>query len=286
MREFRTIIAEAKQSSERFTAAAHSLATSSQVVQDSSSLQAEAASAVAASVEEASTSLSETAANAKDATDVVARASEDTASATKVMTETVGTMRAIADLISHSSKNVTELSASSEKIGGIVNVIREIADQTNLLALNAAIEAARAGEQGRGFAVVADEVRKLAEPTAKATGEIGTMIAVIQRGIGIAVESMQQADGRATQSLELAGNTESALIRIGEGSQHMGECIYAISGALAELDAAIHDVAQHVEKIALMTEENNNAAQSNYTTARSLDELSLELRTSVERYKI
>ncbi|WP_319244570.1 methyl-accepting chemotaxis protein [uncultured Propionivibrio sp.] len=285
MKEFRTIINEVKLSSQSITMAAHDLSSSSQLVQSSSSSQAEAAGSVAASVEEASTSLSETAANAKDATAVVDRAKRDTDSAIHVMREAVDTMRTIADLISRSSSDVDSLSVSSEKIGGIVNVIRDIADQTNLLALNAAIEAARAGEQGRGFAVVADEVRKLAERTAKATGEIGALISVIQQGIVCAVASMKQADIRASESLALVGNTEGALARIGDGSQRVGECVFAISSALAQLDAAIHDIAQHVETIALMTDENTRASDSNYATARLLDELSSNLKGSVNRYR-
>jgi methyl-accepting chemotaxis protein len=286
MREFRSIIAEVKQSSERITGAAHNLSTSSQQVQESSSSQSDAASAVAAAVQEASVSVSETAANAKIATDVVNTAKQDTTAATAVMTEAVSTMKRIADLIRLSSINVNNLDVCSEKIGGIIQVIREIADQTNLLALNAAIEAARAGEQGRGFAVVADEVRKLAERTAKATSEIGGLISVIQSGIGLAVTSMQEADGQASQSLQLAGKTEEALIRIGQGSEQVAENVFSISGALAELDSAIREVAVNVEKIAQMTEVNNGAAVANYSTARDLDRLSSELRESVAIYKI
>ncbi len=285
MHEFREIIAEVKQSSQRITAAAHDLAASSKQVQESSSAQSDAAAAVAAAVEQASTSVSETAANALDATTVVKNARAETSAATAVMSEAVATMRSIAGLIARSSTNVTELSGSSAKIGGIVNVIREIAEQTNLLALNAAIEAARAGEQGRGFAVVADEVRKLAERTTLATAEIGSLVTLIQQGIGRAVTAMQQADTQAEQSLELVGNTEAALGRIGSGSERVAECVYAISGALGELDAAIREVAQNVERIAQMTDVNNRAAAANHATAQSLDSLSAALRESVTRYQ-
>lgn len=286
MAEFRDIIAEVKNSSLRITGAAHELSSSSHIVQESSSSQAESASAVAASVEEASTSLSETAANAQTATEVTTQAQQDTEEATEVMTKAVRTMKLIAELINTASANVTQLSASSEKIGGIIAVIREIADQTNLLALNAAIEAARAGEQGRGFAVVADEVRKLAERTGKATQEIGDLIGVIQSGISTAVSSMHSADVKAVESLSLVGETESALQRIGQGSEQVSNCVGAISNALNELDSAIHEIANHVEKIASMTEENNKAAEANYSTAQVLDKLSEELRDSVAQYKI
>lgn len=284
MREFRAIIVDVKQSSARITGAAHDLAASSQQVQESSEAQSDSASAVAAAVEQASTSVSETTANAKNATDVVDQARAETAAATAVMTEAVRTMKSIAELISRSTASVTDLSVSSDKIGGIIEVIRDIADQTNLLALNAAIEAARAGEYGRGFAVVADEVRKLAERTTKATSETSALIVVIQEGVGATVKSMREADRQAHESLQLSGNTEAALMRIGEGSERVADCVFAISGALNELDSAIREVAQNVERIAQMTEVNTKAAESNYMTARSLDSLSAELRESVIKY--
>jgi methyl-accepting chemotaxis protein len=249
-------------------------------------VQTEAAVSVAAAVEQASASVSGTAANAKAASDVVNRAKEDNVQAMQVMRETVSNMTSIARLISDSGSNVEILDADSKKIGGIVQVIKEIADQTNLLALNAAIEAARAGEQGRGFAVVADEVRKLAERTAKATDEIATLIAEIQSGIGGTVTAMQQANQQARVSLDLVGRTETALRRIDEGSQEVASNVQSISYALSEQDSAIQQIAISVERIAEMTKNNNSAAIDNNRTAAELDLLAEQLRTAVSVFKV
>jgi methyl-accepting chemotaxis protein len=285
MHTFRQIVADMKSSSDRITAVAHQLAGSSQEVRESTIAQADATSAVAAAFEQASVSVSETTANAENAARIVETARADTIAAMRVMGETVSNMRGIANLIRTSAGQVTALSDSSQQIGGIVQVIQEIAEQTNLLALNAAIEAARAGEQGRGFAVVADEVRKLAERTAKATGEIGGLITAIQAGVEDSVNSMEEANRQADASLKLVGETESALGRIDAGSQDVSSNVSAISDALKEQDAAIRQVAMSIEEIAQKTEHNNQAAESNNATARELDILASSLRASVARFK-
>ena len=178
MNNFRKIIIDTKQSSDHITTAAHTLAVSSNEVKENSLVQSGAANSVAAAVEQSSVSISETATNAQAAAQLVIHARNDSKNAGIVMRDTVNKMTGVAKLISDSGDSVHRLDDSSQKIGHIVQVIKEIADQTNLLALNAAIEAARAGEQGRGFAVVADEVRKLADRTGSATGEIAGLLSI------------------------------------------------------------------------------------------------------------
>ena len=286
MEKFRDIISYTTRSSEDIAVASGALATASAQVNRSSSAQADAASSVAATVEEVSVSVSETAANARAAGEIVEKSRAGTETALAVMTETVQNVNGIAALIRESGSKVGRLDESSKKIGGIVQVIKEVADQTNLLALNAAIEAARAGEQGRGFAVVADEVRKLAERTSKATTEIASLIGDIQNHIGETVTGMQQANIQVTESLELVGRTETALQGIGDDSREVAGNVQSIVDAVREQDAAIQQVAANVEKIAQMAEENSAAAASNSDTATQLDELSGALKDSVTHFKV
>lgn len=284
--KFRKIILDTKRSSEQITVAAHALAVSSNEVKENSIVQSTAAESVAAAVEESSVSISETANSAQAAAELVTHARVDSENAGKIMQETVFKMNDVAKLIRASGDSVHHLDESSQKIGHIVQVIKEIADQTNLLALNAAIEAARAGEQGRGFAVVADEVRKLAERTGLATGEIGALIKAIQDDIGGTVVSMQQANLNAASSLELVNKSANALQKIDKDDIEVSNDVMSISNALAEQDAAIRQIAVNIEQIAQMTESNNNASTANNTTASELDGLALQLRDSVAVYKV
>lgn len=286
MQKFRSIISDATRSSESIASASNVLSVSSKQVNQSSLAQADAASSVAASVEEVSVSVSETAANARSAGEIVEKSRIGTEKTLAVMAEMVQNVNGIATLIHESDANVGRLDESSKKIGGIIQVIREVADQTNLLALNAAIEAARAGEQGRGFAVVADEVRKLAERTSKATTEIAALIGDIQNHIGETVTGMQKANTQVAESLELVGKTETALHRIGDDSREVASNVQKIVDAIREQDVAIQQVAANVEKIAQMTEENSAAAASSSETATQLDNLSGALKESVARFKV
>ena len=170
-------------------------------------------------------------------------------------------MEQIAASVSQSAAVVGALGERSRAISGIVQTIREIADQTNLLALNAAIEAARAGEHGRGFAVVADEVRKLAERTSQATGEISQMITAIQGETQSAIASIEAGSGQARKGAELARQAAQALDGINSGSRQTLEKVEAIAAAVTQQTRTGESIAEHVRNIRQMAEANNAVSE-------------------------
>lgn len=193
------------------------LATTSSQVASSSEQQSESASSMASAVEEMTVSIDQVAEHAREAQNISQSSSELSARGSDVILKVVEDMRGIAETVHESSAIIEGLGQQSDQIFSIVKVIKEIADQTNLLALNAAIEAARAGEQGRGFAVVADEVRKLAERTTRSTEEIASMIKKIQGGTKQAVASMEVGVERVNQGVSLAGQAGDAIREIQSG---------------------------------------------------------------------
>ncbi len=195
-------------------------------------------------------------------------------------------MHGIAETVDNSAETIRILESHSGEISAIVGVIKDIADQTNLLALNAAIEAARAGEQGRGFAVVADEVRKLAERTANSTRQITAMVGHIQDGARKAVDEMAASVVRVNAGVEVAREAGHSVSGIQDNANKVVQSVDDIALALREQSVASQDIARNVERIAQMSEQNSAVARQTSTSAQRLAELSLLLRTDAARFQV
>ena len=202
------------------------------------------------------------------------------------MTQTVSEMQQISEVVGQAAHIIMTLGQSSDQIGEIVRVIEDIADQTNLLALNAAIEAARAGEQGRGFAVVADEVRKLAERTTKATKEIGDMIRQIQQDTKSAVSSMDQGTNQVGQGVELANKTGEALVQIHTMINSTAEMIQQIANAAEEQSTVTRQIASDLESVKKTTQETTNGVSVSAQACHDLNDLAEDLQKLVGTFKV
>jgi methyl-accepting chemotaxis protein len=201
------------------------------------------------------------------------------------MQEASSSLEQIAGALNSTATVINTLGQRSQEIGGIVGVITAIADQTNLLALNAAIEAARAGEQGRGFAVVADEVRNLASRTREATDEISGMIQSIQQETGNAISTMEQGNVLMQEGLSRNANVASALERIDEQSRSAGQQFAAITTATQEQSSTATLLSSNLQSIALANSEQREVVSNLAITAKELESLAAGLRHEVDRFR-
>ncbi|MBV6285617.1 methyl-accepting chemotaxis protein [Pseudomonas aegrilactucae] len=218
------------------------------------------------------------------------RMAQDNAQQTRIgrasMDEASTSLQQIAQALGSTAKVIDTLGMRSQEIGGIVGTITSIAEQTNLLALNAAIEAARAGEQGRGFAVVADEVRNLAARTREATDEISGMIGSIQQETGNAISTMEQGNRLMEDGLQRNAKVAEALARIDEQSRSAGQQFAAITTATQEQSSTATMLSSNLQSIALANSEQREVAANLAATARELESLAGQLRAEVGRFQV
>ena len=262
------------------------LAAAAIKIEQSSSAQSDAAASSAATVEEMSASIMQINQNVSHVSTLSTSARQLTAEGRGVVQQAAQEMDSIASAVAETALTVQNLGESSRRISDIVAVIREIADQTNLLALNAAIEAARAGEAGRGFAVVADEVRKLAERTSQSTHQITTMIDSIQQETKTAVERIVSVNEQALKGVALAGQADVAVGNIDTQSGEVSTTIGDISRATDEQCIAGNDIARHIEQISRMTDQNTAAIRDMAAAARQLEAMTVHLEKEVSIFRV
>ncbi|QLI80365.1 methyl-accepting chemotaxis protein [Chitinibacter fontanus] len=260
------------------------LASSSDQVSKASHLGAESTNSMAAAVEQMTVAISHVAENADDARHMGQAMLQRVADGGARIEKTVAEIRNIDHEVADAASKVAMLGADANKISSVVGVIKEVAEQTNLLALNAAIEAARAGEQGRGFAVVADEVRKLAERTAAATVDIQLMVSRIDEASKQAVNASNATVQRAHDCAIVADEAGMAIAEINLDVEREDHAIRNIADALNEQKASTQLIAQQVEVVAQMTDENTSAVQSMSQSAQLLEKMTQNLRSEVNLF--
>ena len=251
-----------------------------------SETQALQAQTLAASSEEMAATVTDVAKNAASAADFAADVKRTANEGGKVVEEAIAGIRDASAPVKEVANTMSALSLSSEKIGEIVRVIKDIADQTNLLALNAAIEAARAGEQGRGFAVVADEVRKLAEKTTAATSEISAMIGKIQAEVNVATSSMDKGLAAVDHGVELAENAGEELKKIVAGVEEIAGMLSHIAAASSEQSVTIDHMSDDITQVSQASVEFKDATNHIALASSDLSKVAGNLQDIVRQFKV
>ncbi|MBN1397776.1 MAG: methyl-accepting chemotaxis protein [Bacteroidetes bacterium] len=241
---------------------------------------------IARAVEQMAKSIAVNSENAGEAAHTAEKAKAAAEQGGNVVLDTVSGMKQIASVVRESAATIQNLGKSSDQIGEIIGVIEHIADQTNLLALNAAIEAARAGEQGRGFAVVADEVRKLAEQTTKATKQIAGMIQQIQTDSHGAVNTMAHATKQVDEGIVLADNAGVSLQEIVQISQKVTHMVSQIAVANEEQSSTSEEISKNMEAIASVTQQTASGTQQIARAAEDLNRLTETLQSLVNQFRL
>ncbi|MFC4160401.1 methyl-accepting chemotaxis protein [Chitinimonas lacunae] len=271
---------------ERLTLASAELAGSAEQITAGSVAQSDASANMAANVEQVTVSIGHVS-NRTDEASSLTRASGSLAlNGRDSVISTVKRIEQIADVVSGAAQELNQLEESGRQISAVVSVIKEVAEQTNLLALNAAIEAARAGEQGRGFAVVADEVRKLAERTAGSTVEIANMVQAIQQRSAQVSNQITRAVESVRDGVREGVSTRDVIEQIANSAEQGSQLVDEIATALREQSAASNSIAGQVERVAQMAEQNSRAAERGTELSKELQRLATTMNQVVGSYRL
>jgi methyl-accepting chemotaxis protein len=282
----RALIQSIARTAEHVASASEELSSSATQQAISAETQKGQATQVAVAMQEMSTTVHEVSENSNRAAQASRQAADTAREGGTIVEDSLSQMRAIAESVRATARKVEELGKSSDHIGRIIGVIDDIADQTNLLALNAAIEAARAGEQGRGFAVVADEVRKLAERTTSATKEVAQMVQRIQDETKTAVAGMHEGTEQVQAGVQTTARAGDSLKQIIHMSEQVGEMITHIATAATQQSSATEQVNQNVEQITRLVNESAIGAQQSAKACQDLSGLALDLQTMVGNFNL
>ncbi len=282
----RTALGRLMESSKQLDDAAHQVSVAVEQSTHGIHQQQNELDQVSTAMNEMAASVQEVAMNTSHALDSVHAATGEANKGKKVVSETIDAIEKLAGEVQQAAQVILELRAESDKITEVLNVIGGIAEQTNLLALNAAIEAARAGEQGRGFAVVADEVRALATRTQDSTQEIQQMVERLQSGVGRAASVMERSNNQASQSVEQAARAGSSLDEITRAVESVNDLNTQIATATEEQSHVAEEINRNIHSISQAGEENAQAAGETSNAAGKLRHLSTELKEMIQQFKI
>ena len=283
---FADIIRQVNNSAGTVSATAASLSASSAQIEHGSQAQSEAAASTAAAVEEITVSISSVASNTEDVRKLSERSLQQTRLGNQNVASMVGEIERVQEAVRLIASSVVEFVESTRAIAGMTQQVKDIADQTNLLALNAAIEAARAGEQGRGFAVVADEVRKLAEKSAQSAGEIDRVTSSLNQKSTDVEATVQQGLHSLQATQEQVERVSAVLTEAGALVEQSSAGVNDIASSVQEQSVASNEIARNVENIAQMSEESHAAVESNAEQIVRLEQLARELQGAVQRFKV
>ncbi|MBD9504059.1 HAMP domain-containing protein [Pseudomonas sp. PDM17] len=270
----------------QITASAQALSSVTERTQHGVNSQKAETDQVATAMNQMAATVHDVARNAEEAASSAEQADGKVASGQDVVRQTLGRIEQLADAVRAATQSIEQLGRESQSIGSVLDVIKNVAEQTNLLALNAAIEAARAGEQGRGFAVVADEVRALARRTQQSTAEIETLIAALQSGANTSVQRMQRSHALVEMTVGDAVQTEAALGTIASAVAVIHQMNQQIAAASEQQSAVAEEISRSVSSIRGIADESAQAMESTASSSVELAQLSRELQGLVGQFRL